>query len=64
LLRILVTWAILFVSKLIMLYALELAVGGAIEFTGNLHGLIAFIVVVLAMLAAEETVVRFYRRIR
>ena len=64
LLRMLATWAVLFISKLIMLYALGLAVGDAIQFTGNLHGLVAFLVVVFGMLAAEEVVVRFYRRLK
>ncbi|MDH3906482.1 MAG: hypothetical protein OEV03_02115 [Gammaproteobacteria bacterium] len=56
-------WLILFGSKFLMLGVLELAFGDDILFTGPLHGVVSFIVVILVMLAAEEIAVRFYRRL-
>ena len=54
-------WLILFGSKFVMLWAINLAFGDDVLFTGALHGVVAFIVVVVAMLLAEELTVRFYR---
>ena len=62
-LRFFTAWLILFGSKFIMLGAIDFAFGDDVEFAGPVHGLVAFIVVVVVMLAAEETVVRFYRRL-
>ncbi|MEM9251121.1 MAG: hypothetical protein AAGB29_02110 [Planctomycetota bacterium] len=62
-LRYLTAWLILFGSKFVMLYALQFAFGDAIHFAGPAHGVVAFIAVVVAMLVAEELVVRFYRRL-
>jgi len=56
-------WLILFGSKFLMLGVLDLAFGDDILFTGPLHGLVSFIIVILVMLAAEEIAVRFYRRL-
>ena len=56
-------WLILFGSKFLMLGVLDLAFGDDILFTGPLHGVVSFIVVILVMLAAEEIAVRFYRRL-
>ena len=56
-------WAILFVSKFIILGAIYLSFGERIRFGGPLHGAVAFILVVIVMLAAEEMIVRFYRRL-
>jgi hypothetical protein len=57
------TWLVLFLSKFVILYALHLAFGDGVYFGGPLHGVVAFIVAVLLMLAAEEAVVRFVRRL-
>lgn len=56
-------WAILFLSKFVILGAVNFAFGDSIEFSGPVHGVVAFIVVVVVMLAAEEAMVRFYRRL-
>jgi len=62
-LRFFTAWLILFGSKFVMLEAIDIAFGDDVEFTGALHGVVAFIVVVVVMLAAEEMVARFYRRL-
>lgn len=62
-LRYFTAWFILFGSKFVILYALHVAFGDAIEFSGAAHGVVAFIVVIVAMLVAEELVLRFYRRL-
>ena len=56
-------WAILFLSKFVILEAVNFAFGDSIVFSGPLHGVAAFIVVVVVMLAAEEVIVRFYNRL-
>jgi hypothetical protein len=56
-------WLILFGSKFVMLGVLDLAFGDDMLFTGPLHGVVSFIVVIVAMLAAEELAVRIYRRL-
>lgn len=56
-------WAILFLSKFVILGAIYFVFGDSIVFTGPLHGIVAFIIVVIVMLAAEEVMVRFYRRL-
>jgi hypothetical protein len=56
-------WLILFGSKFVMLGVLDVAFGDDMLFTGPLHGVVAFIVVIVAMLAAEEFVQRIYRRL-
>lgn len=60
-LRIFCAWLVLFGSKFVILYAINFAFGDAVYFGGPLHGVVAFIAVVIAILAAEELVVRFYR---
>ena len=61
--RVLVTWFILFASKLIILWLIDLLFGENIMFHGPYH-IVVFIVVVVAILAAEELVARFVRWIR
>lgn len=56
-------WFILFVSKFIMLGAIEIAFGGQIHFDGRFHGAVPFIAVVAVMITAEELVVRVYRHL-
>ena len=56
-------WAILFASKFIILGAINFAFGDAVAFSGALHGIVAFIAVVMVMLLAEELIVRFYQRL-
>ena len=56
-------WLVLFGSKFVILAAINLAFGDEVSFGGPLHGIVAFIVVVIVMLVAEEPIVRFYRRL-
>jgi len=56
-------WLILFLSKFVILGAVKFTFGDAVVFEGMLHGVVAFIAVVFAMLAAEEFIVRIYRRL-
>lgn len=59
--RFFTAWLILFGSKFVILFALELAIGDALYFGGPFHGVVALIVVLFVMLFAEELIVRFYR---
>ena len=61
--RFFTAWLTLFGSKFVMLGAIDFAFGDDVLFTGPLHGVVAFIVVVMVMLAAEEVAVRVYRRL-
>jgi hypothetical protein len=56
-------WLILFGSKFVMLGAINFAFGDDVLFTGPLHGVAAFIAVVVVMLVAEEGITRIYRRL-
>ncbi len=56
-------WLILFGSKFVMLGVIDFAFGDEVLFTGPVHGVVAFIAVVVAMLVAEELLVRLYRRL-
>ena len=62
-LRFFCAWLILFGSKFVMLGAIDFAFGDEVAFHGPAHGVVAFIAVVFAMLAAEELTVRIYRRL-
>lgn len=62
-LRFFCAWLILFGSKFVMLGAIDFAFGDEVAFTGPAHGVVAFIAVVVAMLAAEELAVRIFRRL-
>ena len=53
-LRGLSTWAILFGSKLAILEAINISFGDSIVFGGPVHGVIAFIIVVIAIIIAEQ----------
>ena len=61
--RVACAWLILFGSKFVMLGAIDRIFGDAVLFTGALHGVVALIMVLLAMLAAEEIFVRAYQRL-
>lgn len=60
-LHIFTTWFILFSSKFVMLWILQLLFGDMIVFSGAYHGVVAFIVVVVAILAAEYMLTRIYK---
>jgi hypothetical protein len=55
-------WLVLVGSKFVILEALVLAFGDRLRFGGPFHGIVALIVVVVALLAAEAAIVKFYRR--
>lgn len=56
-------WLILFGSKFVILEAIALTFGDKVHFEGAMHGVVALIILIVAMLAAEELVVRIYRRL-
>lgn len=56
-------WLILFGSKLVMLGAIDFAFDDDVMFTGPLHGIVAFIIVVVTMLIAEEAAARLFHRL-
>ena len=60
-LRALSTWAILFGSKLAILEAINISFGDSIVFGGPVHGVIAFIIVVIAIIIAEQVFSWIYR---
>lgn len=60
-LRALSTWAILFTSKLLILEAINIAFGSSVLFSGAIHGLLAFIIVVIAIITAEQILLKIYR---
>jgi hypothetical protein len=57
-------WLVLFGSKFVILEAISQIFGKEVHFLGIWHGVVTLIVVVVAMLIAEELMVRIYRRIR
>lgn len=61
--RVFSAWLVLFGSKFVILEAIALAFGEAVSFSGPLHGLVILIVVLVAMVLAEELIVRIYRRL-
>ena len=58
--RIFSTWFILFASKFVMLGVLQFVFGDAIVFSGAYHGVVAFIILVIVILAAEYLIMRLY----
>ncbi len=56
-------WLVLFGSKFVILEALVLAFGDRLRFGGPFHGIVALIVVVVAMLVVEVVLVKLYRRL-
>jgi hypothetical protein len=62
-LKYLVAWMILFGSKFVILEALAQTLGDKLRFDGRWNGIVTLIVVIIAMLVAEELVVRLYRKL-
>jgi hypothetical protein len=56
-------WGVLFGSKFVILETIDVAFGETVAFTGPIHGLVVLIVVLVAMVLAEEIIVRIYRRL-
>ena len=61
--RFLSAWLVIFGSKFVILEALDITFGEEVQFGGPFHGLVALIVVVAIMLAAEAGIVWLYRRL-
>ena len=59
--RFFTAWLVLFGSKFVILEALVFAFGDKIHFGGPLHGVVALIVVIIAMLAVEVILVKLFR---
>ena len=59
--RFISAWAVFFVSKLIILEAINYAFGEHVLFLGPFHGIIAFIIVVIAILVAEGVITKIYK---
>jgi hypothetical protein len=53
----------LFGSKFVILGAIDVAFGDKVAFSGRLHGIVTLIIVLIAMILAEELVSRVYRRL-
>ncbi|MCF6307945.1 MAG: hypothetical protein L3J09_08315 [Flavobacteriaceae bacterium] len=62
-LRFLSAWAILFVSKILILEAISYAFGDHVQFLGPVHGLVSFIVVVIVILIAEGLLLKLYKKL-
>ena len=58
--RALSTWLVLLGSKFVMLGAIDLAFGERVLFSGPFHGIVAFIVVIITMILAEESMRKIY----
>jgi len=54
-------WAILFVSKLVILELINLSFGKSVLFSGPVNGLVAFVTVVTVIIATEQAFSRLYR---
>lgn len=54
-------WVIIFISKLVILEAINLFFGDSVVFAGPIHGVVAFIIVVLVMVIAEQSIGWIYR---
>ena len=61
--RKLTAWLVLFGSKFLILWAIDLAFGDEVLFEGPWHGIVMVIAVLFTMLAAEELFVRIYRKL-
>jgi len=56
--RLLLTWAIMFGSKFVIMEAVDFAFGDKVVFGGPFHGLAAFFILVIVMLIAEYAIVK------
>jgi hypothetical protein len=62
--RILVTWALLFGSKIIMMKIVDLILGNKIEYYGPYHGLGAFILIIIGMIIAENLLKKVFSSLK
>ena len=63
-LHIFTTWFVLFASKFVMLWVLQLLFGDAIVFAGVYHGVVTFIVLVVVILLAEYLLMRLFESLK
>lgn len=56
-------WLVLFGSKFVILEAVTFVFGTSVRFDGAFHGLVTLILIIVAMLIAEEAIVRLYRKL-
>ncbi len=61
--RFFTAWFVLFLSKFVMLWAVNWVLGDAIQFSGAMHGALAFIAAVLSMVALETTMFSLFKRL-
>jgi hypothetical protein len=54
-------WTVLFVSKLVILEAINLSFGDSVVFSGPMHGLVSFLTVVIVIIIAEQFISWIYR---
>jgi hypothetical protein len=54
-------WAIIFVSKLVILEAISLSFGDSVVFSGPINGLVSFLTVVIVIIIAEQGIMWIYR---
>ena len=57
-------WLILFISKLIILKTINLFFNNSIQFIGEMHGVVPFIVVVITMIVVERNFLRVFRALK
>jgi hypothetical protein len=57
------TWFVLFASKFVMLWVLQLLFADSIIFLGAYHGVITFIVLVTVILLAEYLLLRLFEKL-
>ena len=62
-LRVFSAWGVLFGSKFVILEALNIAFGDDVLFKGPVHGIIAFIVVIVVMLLTEAISTKIAKRL-
>ena len=62
-LKILSVWGILIISKVIILETINFVFGDAVQFLGPIEGIVVFITVVIAILVAEQLMLRIYRAV-
>ena len=59
--RIVTSYGILVASKFVMLGAINAVLGARVHFGGAFHGVVAFVVVIIAILLAEGIMTKIYR---
>ena len=58
--RIVSAWGILFISKLIILWAIDVAFGNSFIFHGKFHGVLPFLVLIIVIIIAERLLQKIF----